>query len=171
MRPPPPLDAGLHPKERVAQACAVHGERAVVLWCADLIAERSPGREALPIQWLGNGDWSAYWFRVWGARALLYVWDDAVVPDVLAGLSDPHWRVREMAAKVVRARRIPAAVELARLLDDPVERVRTAALRALAVVGDVDQVAAVEAARADGSLEVRKAAERAAYRLLERPDS
>jgi len=39
-----------------------------------------------------------YWLRVWGARGLLYAWDDSARDTVLAALADESWRVREMAA-------------------------------------------------------------------------
>jgi HEAT repeat protein len=69
---------------------------------------------------------------VWAARALLYAWDDAARPAVSSSLADPAWRVREMAAKVVRKRGIATAqTALERLASDPIERVRVAAERAL----------------------------------------
>jgi HEAT repeat protein len=47
-------------------------------------------------------------------------------------LADEHWRVREMAAKVVARHRIGAALDrVAELRDDPVPRVRAAAERAI----------------------------------------
>ncbi len=73
-----------------------------------------------------------YWGRVWGARGLLYAWDDDAGPAVVDALADEHWRVREMAAKVVAKRGIGAALEAcAGLADDPVPRVRAAAERAV----------------------------------------
>lgn len=76
-----------------------------------------------------------YWLRVWAMRALLYVWEDTAGPAVLAGLADESWRVREMAAKVIARRQLGEALAaLARLGDDPVVRVRTAAARALAIL-------------------------------------
>jgi HEAT repeat protein len=50
---------------------------------------------------------------------------------IIGALSDPAWRVREMALKVVARHRVDAALDhLPRLLDDEVPRVRQAALRA-----------------------------------------
>jgi hypothetical protein len=72
-----------------------------------------------------------YWRRVWGARGLLYAWTDEAEGAIVAALADEHWRVREMAAKVVAKRRIGAALDsVAALRDDPVPRVRAAAERA-----------------------------------------
>jgi hypothetical protein len=95
-----------------------------------------------------------YWRRVWGARGLLYAWVDdrgtgeaagaeaaggeaallAALAEaaLLAALADEHWRVREMAAKVIARRQIGAGLRpLTALRDDPVPRVRAAAERAI----------------------------------------
>ncbi len=73
-----------------------------------------------------------YWRRVWGARGLLYAWNDSAEHAVVDALADEHWRVREMAAKVVAKRGIGVALEAcAGLADDPVPRVRAAAWRAV----------------------------------------
>lgn len=74
-----------------------------------------------------------YWLRVWGARGLLYAWDDRAANTVLAALSDEHWRVREMSAKVCGKHVVAdAAPRLAGPADDDRDRVRQAARRALA---------------------------------------
>lgn len=73
-----------------------------------------------------------YWLRVWAARGLLWAWDDDALPAVLGALTDDAWRVREMAAKVVRRHQIGDALPIvAGLQSDPVERVRAAAARAV----------------------------------------
>ena len=87
---------------------------------ADVLLERPESREV------------EYFPRVWAARALLYAWDESAAPAVVAALRDPAWRVREMAARVVRKRRIGAAqAALESLASDPMARVRVAAERAL----------------------------------------
>lgn len=74
----------------------------------------------------------AYWLRVWAARGLMYAWEDRAADAILAALADESWRVREMAAKVIARQRIGDALnDLARLRADPVQRVRTAAERAI----------------------------------------
>lgn len=79
-----------------------------------------------------EGGRTSYWPRVWGARALLYAWDVAAEPAIVRATSDAHWRVREMAAKVIARRLIGGGLEaVAGLRDDPVPRVRAAAERAL----------------------------------------
>jgi hypothetical protein len=75
-----------------------------------------------------------YWLRVWAARGLLWApWEpEAATTAVIAALADDHWRVREMAAKVVARHRVDEAQPaVAHLLTDEVERVRTAAARAV----------------------------------------
>ena len=61
--------------------------------------------------------WKDYWVRTWGARGLLYVWDDSAAPAVVAGLDDEHWRPAEMCLKVSTKRELgeagPRAAELA----------------------------------------------------------
>jgi HEAT repeat protein len=53
----------------------------------------------------------------------------------VAALGDEHWRVREMAAKVVARRKLGDAVEaVAALRADPVPRVRAAAERATVIL-------------------------------------
>jgi hypothetical protein len=79
----------------------------------------------------GQPDHQAYWLRVWGARGLLWAGpgDDTVA--LRDALRDDHWRVREMACKVVARHRVGDLLEfVADLETDPVKRVRTAASRA-----------------------------------------
>lgn len=74
-----------------------------------------------------------YWFRVWGARGLLWNWDDSATGAITAALRDPSWRVREMAAKVIARHLVgDALAAVAGLRDDPAPRVRAAANRAVA---------------------------------------
>jgi hypothetical protein len=128
------------PRESIEFACARRGEADVVARCADLLAGREVDDE-LVFALGGPGARSVldggqqYWLRVWAMRALLYAWDDMARPWVCSGLTDESWRVREMAAKVAARRLVGEALgELARLADDPVARVRTAAARAVVVL-------------------------------------
>jgi hypothetical protein len=51
---------------------------------------------------------------------------------VVAAVDDEHWRAREMALKVVARHRVDDALDAAEARrDDPVERVRQSAERAL----------------------------------------
>jgi HEAT repeat protein len=73
-----------------------------------------------------------YWRRVWGARGLLHAWDGRAESAVVEAMTDEHWRVREMAAKVVARHKVGAALDaVAALRGDPVPRVRAAAERAV----------------------------------------
>lgn len=119
----------------LASAATTLGEDRVVDWCARLI--RGQERADDPdLAWLGGTeDWLPYWRRVWGARGLLYVWDDSALEAIATALDDEHWRVREMGLKVVRAHVLTRLTgEAADLREDPNARVRAAAERALAAM-------------------------------------
>ena len=97
--------------------------------------------------------WKDYWVRTWGARGLLYVWDDSAAPAVVAGLDDEHWRPAEMCLKVSTKREIGEAGPRAAVLavEGELPRVRVQALRTLGAVGDTEHVDVVrDAARRRG---------------------
>jgi HEAT repeat protein len=111
------------------------------------------------------------WYPVWALRGLLYAWDPAAEPAVVAALSLDAWRVREMAAKVCLVREIGAAGDvLAELVDDPVPRVRIAAARAVAAVGEAEYAPALRRLVEDVDPACRAAADDALRRLSERLD-
>ena len=73
-----------------------------------------------------------YWLRTWGARGLLWAWQERATPALLAALADDAWRVREMAAQVVARHQVDAALEsVAALREDTHPRVRAAAHHAV----------------------------------------
>jgi HEAT repeat protein len=77
----------------------------------------------------------AYWRRVWGARGLLWAWEDEATEEIGLALADDSWRVREMAVKVVARHRVGSLIhQVAMLRADEVERVRRVAERALTVL-------------------------------------
>jgi hypothetical protein len=139
---------GTTPRQSIEAACAARGTASVVDDCVALIG----GAEADPalVQALGGPLASRYldapadqryWLRVWGARGLLWALsapggppsdDPRIGAAIIGALGDEHWRVREMAARVVARHRIedaqPAVVAL---LTDDTPRVRVAAARAL----------------------------------------
>jgi hypothetical protein len=87
-----------------------------------------------PARWVVTGEPSGpdYWLRTWAVRGLLWVWKDSATAAVVAALGDEHWRVREMAAKVVAKHRIDAALErVVELRTDTNQRVSDAATRAV----------------------------------------
>ena len=165
------LDAS--PGDRARAAADALGDDELTAWCTDLIAGRVAwGDPATPDIGWGSperlDDSTGYWARVWAARTLLYVWDDACTADVVAGLGDPAWRVKEMCAKVCARWEVGAAADTcAALVEDDVPRVRAAAVRVLGVAGEAEHVDPVRAALVDPEESVRTAGERA-LRMLER---
>jgi HEAT repeat protein len=142
------------PAARVAELVELVGRDEVVGWCADLLAGRvaHDDPDLPPLAWLGgratrwllglDGDQlqtSLYWVRVWGARGLLHCYQPVAARDVVSALGDEHWRVREMAAKVVARHLLGEALPMvADLRADPVPRVRAAADRALVRISEAD---------------------------------
>ena len=177
------LDAS--PGDRARSAADALGDAELTAWCRDLIAGRVAwGDPAGPdIGWVGGraargwgsperlDDTTDYWARVWAARTLLYVWDDACTAEIVAGLSDPAWRVREMCAKVGARWEVgPVADACAVLVDDEIPRVRAAAIRVLGVTGEAEHADAVRRALDDADASVSAAAERALRTLQRRLD-
>jgi len=128
------------PRERIDRECAARGKKAVVAGCIDALHGRNVDTPLVLAlggpaakSWLSDaGAESDYWLRVWGARGLLWVWDDAATDAIAAALGDESWRVREMALKVIARNYVDdLVVAAAELQDDPVPRVRSAASRAL----------------------------------------
>ena len=178
---PPPPDLAAPPRELVAALRARLSESETAGRCADLLTGADPAVHADLLPYLAGrpgaaypaDGWAEHWPRVWGARGLLYVWDDTddTVPDaVLTGLRDDAWRVAEMCLKVCALRDLPAGDDAVRLAGHELPRVRTAAARALGAGGDVEHVAAVEELLDDDSEEVRAAAHRALERMRARLD-
>lgn len=144
-------------------------------------ADREDHLAALP--WLTGHDWSDgqpvrdrttwadHWIRTWGARGLLHAWHDLATDAVVAGLADDHWRPAEMCLKVVAAHDVAGAGDgAASLADHGLPRVRSAAARALVVVGDTEHVAVVADLLDDPDESVRRAAGRSLERLGTRLD-
>ncbi len=133
------------PATRIAAECARRGRREVVADCAKVLSGEEPEPSFLVV--LGDeharrvldgydGGLDGYWPRVWAARGLLHAGIDGAEPELARALSDPAWRVREMAAKALaRHGAASCADQLVARLSDPVERVRAAADRALSRLG------------------------------------
>ena len=129
------------PRRNVEAECARLGERDVVTRCIMLIDGGNADDAFLMAISCGatisvldgrEGGRTGYWPRVWGAHALLYVWNQEAEPAIVRATGDPQWRVREMAAKVIARRLVGEGLEaVVSLRDDPVPRVRAAAQRAL----------------------------------------
>jgi hypothetical protein len=134
---------GLTPRQSIEAECARRGRHAVVTGCIELLAGRETEVDDALVIALGgpparrvlDGADQLYWLRVWGARGLLWAWEDVATAAVVDAMRDESWRVREMAAKVVARNLIGDALPVvAGLTNDPVARVRTAASRAVVVL-------------------------------------
>src|SRR5215203_3916827 len=95
------------PKQSVEQACELRGRPAVVKGCVALLNGKPVDNELIlalggpPAEWVRTGEPSGpdYWLRVWGARGLLYAWDDSARAAVLRALDDEAWRCQRHGAE------------------------------------------------------------------------
>lgn len=174
-----PADPAAPPRVLVGELRDLIGEAACTEVCAALLSGSDPALHADELGYLGgrpgphviDGSWSPYWARVWGARGLLYVWAPSAAPAVVAGLSDPHWRVAEMCLKVSALREVAEAGDPAsRLAGHELTRVRANAVRTLGLVGDTEHVDTVVVSLVDEDSQVRRAARLALERLTLRLD-
>jgi hypothetical protein len=134
----------LTPKQSIELECARRGQAQLVCGCVALLRRQAVdddlmialgGPAARTVLDSGPKPACLYWLRVWGARGLLHAYADQAEDAVIEALGDEHWRVREMAAKVIARYRIGAAFEpITALRADPVPRVRAAADRALVLL-------------------------------------
>jgi hypothetical protein len=132
----------LTPRQSIELECARRGRDQVVDGCIALLAGQEVddnliialgGPVAMIVLHDGPRQRNQYWRRVWGARGLLHTWDARAERAIIAATADEHWRVREMAAKVIAAHAVDAGLEaVAALRADAVPRVRAAAERATA---------------------------------------
>ena len=131
------------PRQRITAAVTGDGEASFVARCVRLLDQPNTvdttliedlgGDAAAHVLNGGEGGPTGYWPRTWALRALLYAWGAVAEPAVLAACSDEHWRVREMAVKVIATRMtspVETAATLDRLMTDNNPRVRAAADRA-----------------------------------------
>jgi hypothetical protein len=130
----------LTPRQSIEIECARRGRDQVVAGCIALLRRQEVDDDLVialggpPSQVVlddGPRQANQYWRRVWGARGLLHCYGDQAEEAVTEALADEHWRVREMAAKVVAKHQVGAAFDaVTGLRNDPVPRVRAAAERA-----------------------------------------
>jgi HEAT repeat protein len=129
------------PRQSIEAECERRGREAFIRGCIDLLEGREAddslivalgGPHAENVLGGAEGGKNGYWPRVWAARGLLYAWDGEATSALVRATSDESWRVREMAAKLAARHCIGEALDaVARLRDDPVQRVRLAAKRAV----------------------------------------
>ena len=182
MPEPPAADAGRRPTPRETWAALARevGEPEAARRCVAMLTADSPGDVADTLRRLGDpapqallpdSPWKRYWVRSWGARGLLYVWDESCAPSVVQGLADEHWRVAEMCVKVCARREIgTGGPGIAALAGHDLPRVRSAVARALGLIGDTEHEAVLRRLRDDPDLSVQAAAETALARMAERLD-
>lgn len=174
LNPHPDIPIDLPTGERIAAAVDHYGEEVVSQNAIALLRAKNAGKDFLLYAGgrhaLGilDGAPALYWPELWGARALLHVWDDAAAPYVVVGLGNQAWRVREMCAKVVLLRELQVAPKLVRLTTDENPRVRAAALHALAAQGTEEHVETIAQRLRDPEKSVRQAAQQARDVLRER---
>jgi HEAT repeats len=166
--------------ELITQLAERLGRARFLMVCTDLMAgaERERYVEELcglsghsAERVLDRDSWHDHWLRTWGARGLLHVWDDAATAAVLRGLADEHWRPAEMCLKVTAKHEVAGTGDgAAALTVHELPRVRAQAVRALAVVGDREHVAAVRDCLDDDDADVRHRAGRALEALERRLD-
>jgi len=176
---PPPRDIEAHIGDLVVELAHHQGERDVVDLCVELLGGADAHDHLSELAYLTGIDfgpgghdidtWADYWPRSWGARGLLYVWHDSASTAVVAGLGDEHWRPAEMCLKVAVRHEVAGAGDgAAALSTHELPRVQVQAMRALAVTGDTEHVAAVRARLADDHEDEDEDVRRQAARALER---
>ncbi len=135
---------GVPPKQSILAEVRSTGVREVAGACVAILEGRTPdgrflyvlaGPASRPVLRGAAGGIHGYWPKVWALRGLRYAWDASAEGLVVEATADEAWRVREMAAKVIRVHLIDDGFDaLGRLIEDPVPRVRVAATSARAAL-------------------------------------
>jgi hypothetical protein len=180
---PPPADRDRPVATLIQELDALVGRDRFVEVCVDLLEGADRTTYVPELRYLTGHDWGAgepvydpevwkdYWVRTWGARGLLYCWDDAATRPVVAGLGDEHHRPAEMCLKVSAKHDVAGSGPGAALLTrHELPRVRANAVRTLAVVGDTEHADDVVAVLHDPEEWVREKAARAYERMARRLD-
>ncbi len=131
------------PRARIDAEVARRGQADVVAGCIALLRGGTVDDELVRVLggpraplFVGTGrSQDEYWLRVWAVRGLLWSADDSAQGAVADALGDEHWRVREMALKVIARHHWGDLLDdVAPLAQDDVPRVRAAAARTLRVL-------------------------------------
>jgi hypothetical protein len=132
------------PRHRIELETTRRGTHEVAAGCIEMLSGREADPDLIlalggpPARWVVTGEppGPSYWLRVWGARGLLWAWDDVALDVLLEALDDEAWRVREMALKVVGRHRLgDALARVCELQHDPSPRVRATASRVIIRLG------------------------------------
>lgn len=172
--PQPDVPIDLSIAERIHAAVERFGETEVVDRAILLLNGGNAGEDFLlyvggkHAQGLLDGAPALYWPELWGARALLHVWDPKAGTAIQTNLENQSWRVREMCARVSQERRLNVLPGIVALTEDEVPRVRIAALRALAELGTATDADTISARLRDPDKDVRRAAQESRDRLRDR---
>lgn len=128
------------PRLRIESACNRLGTDEVIRRCESLFTHGASDPDFLLIlggaparRFLGDAVSSDqdYWLRVWALRGLLWAGSPENQHVIEDALRDEHWRVREMACKVVARHELGDHLDVvADLESDTTARVRTAATTA-----------------------------------------
>ena len=103
------------PRVRIEAACQRLGRDEVIRRCAALLCGAEDdvefivalgGAPAHRLLASGIPRGQEYWLRVWAARGLLWAGVGAATGELRTALDDDHWRVREMACRVVARQRV-----------------------------------------------------------------
>jgi HEAT repeat protein len=160
--------------ELIADLAVRLGVPHFVAVCADLMAGAERDEYVEELRGLGGhegAEWKDYWVRTWGARGLLHVWDDSATDAIVRGLADEHWRPAEMSLKVTAKHEVAGTGDgAAALADHELPRVRSQAMRALAVTGDTEHLVVVRDHLDDEDEAVRRQAARALAAMERRLD-
>src|SRR5271170_7301265 len=108
------------PKQSIAIECERRNRDAVVNDCIAILSDQRADAEFLRV--IGGpsaelvlegreGGIDGYWPRVWAARGLLHLWDDAATDAIIEATTHTSWRVREMSAKVVARHHVMPAID------------------------------------------------------------
>ena len=167
-----PIDSPLG--ARIDLAVTRFGEAGLVTKVIGLLDGRNEGDDVLlyvggrHAQGVLDGAPALYWPELWGARALLHVWDDSATPAILRGTTNQAWRVREMSLRVCAERHLGDESQISRLATDDNPRVRAAAARALAAIGTTASEEIIGRLLRDPQKDVRRAAGESLAALKER---
>ncbi len=180
---PPPADRDVPVARRIGELDDLVGRERFVEICVDLLAGAPRTAYVPELRYLTGHTWEPgsptldpevwkdYWVRTWGARGLLYRWDDRATDAIVAGLADEHYRPAEMCLKVSARYDVagsgPGAAALA---THSLPRLRANAVRTLGVVGDTEHADVVLAVLDDPEPWVREQAARAYRRMAARLD-
>jgi hypothetical protein len=138
------------PRRRIEAACRALGHDEVIRRCVGLLEGDDldtdflvalGGSPAARLLAEGVPELQSYWLHVWALRGLLWASPGDRADVLRRALEDDHWRVREMACKVIARHLVDDLFDaVVGLHADRVARVRAAAERACRRLADPGEV-------------------------------